>query len=339
MSETFLERFAHQANDVLGAVLDQTADCIKLVSLDGEIEFVNANGARALGLADGAEITGKPWAELWPQESQGRVRQAISRASRGQTDRFEGYCPIVDGVSRWWDVSVSPIRDDGANITHLLATSRDITDRVQESLNERRLRESAIEAAERSDQIAREMRHRLKNQLAVVGSVAKLLARHSEGSLDLIERLEAKLQALARAQDLLTVQRDQPITSAMAVAQVLEASGAGSLIEVSTIPESRLGDDAIQQLALILGELQTNSLKYGALRNGAGKITLTGTLFQDVLSLHWHEDTGCAVTPPERSGSGRALLTRLGSTGAARAAVNWHATGPAVDFHIRTISC
>lgn len=101
MSETFLERFAHQANDVLGAVLDQTADCIKLVSLDGEIEFVNANGARALGLEDGAEIIGKPWAELWPQESQGRVRQAISRASRGQTDRFEGYCPIVDGVSRW----------------------------------------------------------------------------------------------------------------------------------------------------------------------------------------------------------------------------------------------
>lgn len=208
---------------------------------------------------------------------------------------------------------------------------------MQESLNERRLREDAVEAAERSDSIAREMRHRLKNQLAVVGSVAKLLARHSEGPQDLIDRLENKLQALARAQDLLTVHRDQPIMAKLAIEQVLEASGAGNLIELSPLPDARLGDDAVQQLALILGELQTNSLKYGALGNDAGKITLTGTLRQGILTLHWHEDTGRPVARPETEGSGHVLLSRLGSTSGALATVNWHATGPAVDFHVRVI--
>ena len=337
MNDTFMAQFADQANDVLGAVLDQTADCIKLVSLEGDVEYVNQNGLRALGLTDSDSIVGKPWVEMWPADGRPRVEQAISRGRRGQNDRFEGYCPIADGSARWWDVSISPIKRGDGEITHLLATSRDVTDRVQESLNERRLRENAVLAAERSDSIAREMRHRLKNQLAVVASVAKLLARHSEGARDLIDRLENKLQALARAQDLLTVHRDRPITAAMAVEQVLEASGAGELIEVSTLPEARLGDDGVQQLALILGELQTNSLKYGALGNGAGKITLTGALRQGVLTLHWHEDTGQPVVPPTGQGSGYLLLTRLGSTSGATAAVNWHATGPAVDFHVRTI--
>lgn len=336
MSETIMAQFAEQANDVLSAVLDQTADCIKLVSMDGEIEYVNGNGLRALGFANSTEILGRRWVELWPEDGRARVEQSISKASRGQSDRFEGYCPSIGGQTRWWDVSVSPIKH-GDTITHLLATSRDVTDKVQESLNERRMRESAVQAAERSDSIAREMRHRLKNQLAVVGSVAKLLARHSDGAKDLIERFEGKLQALARAQDLLTVHRDSPITATTAVSQVLDASGAGDLIEVIALPEARLGDDGVQQLALILGELQTNSLKYGALGNDAGKITLSGSLRQGVLSLHWHEDTGQAVATPTREGSGFLLLSRLGSTSGAAADVRWHATGPSVDFHIRTI--
>ncbi|QPC98273.1 PAS domain-containing protein [Qipengyuania soli] len=337
MSETFMAQFAQEADDVLGAILDQTADCIKLLSVEGDIEYVNRNGLRALGLSSSDELVGRRWDEIWPVDGRARVIEAVNRAGRGQNDRFEAYCPIAAGQPRWWDVSVSPIMRADGEISHLLATSRDVTEKVQESLNERRMRERAMLAAERSDSIAREMRHRLKNQLAVVGSVAKLLARHSEGPSDLIDRLENKLQALARAQDLLTVHRDRPVTAKLAIEQVLEASGAGNLIEVSTLPDARLGDDAVQQLALILGELQTNSLKYGALGNDSGKITLTGSLGRDILTLHWHEDCGRPVTKPDYQGSGHMLLTRLGSTSGMSAGVNWHGTGPAVDFHVRVM--
>ena len=338
MNDTFMAQFADQANDVLGAVLDQTADCIKLVSLEGDIEYINSNGLKALGFESSSDLIGRSWAELWPVGGRARVDQAISRARRGQRDRFEGYCPNAKGLPRWWDVSVSPIMNGNEEVTHLLATSRDVTTKVQESLNDRRMRESAELAAERSDNIAREMRHRLKNQLAVVGAVAKLIARHADDPADLITRLEGKLQALARAQDLLTVHRDKPVTVDIAVAQVLEASGAGELIEVSALPEDRLGDDGVQQIALILGELQTNSLKYGALGNDAGKITLTGASRDGVLTIHWHEDTGKPVTPPESGGSGFMLMKRLGSAGGAMAQVSWHGTGPAVDFHVKTIA-
>ena len=332
-----LDRFAGQTGEVLGAILAQSLDCIKLVNLDGEIEYVNPNGLRALGVGDFAELVGKRWPELWPAEARERVVSALDVAKRGQNDRFDGYCPDAAGNPRWWDVSVSPILHEDGKVSHILATSRDITDRVQERLQGEMLQKRAQDKADRSDTVAREMRHRLKNQLAVVGSVASLLARSSSDPAELVQKLSGKLQALGRAQDLLTVHHDEPPLVGVAVAQVLEASGAGERIEVGTMPEVRLGDDAVQQLALILGELQTNSLKYGALANDCGRITLTGTSSGRDLALHWHEDTGQAVEKPAREGAGFKLLTRLGSTSHARAGVQWHSRGPTIDFYVRAL--
>ena len=337
MVATHLDRFAGQTSEVLGAILAQSLDCIKLINLDGEIEYVNPNGLKALGVGDFSELVGKRWPELWPAETRERISSALDLAARGQTDRFDGYCPDASGNPRWWDVSVSPILQEDGKVSHVLATSRDITERVQERLQGEMLQKRAQDKADRSDTVAREMRHRLKNQLAVVGSVASLLARNSSDAGELVQKLAGKLQALARAQDLLTIHHAEPPLVGVAVAQVLEASGAGERIEVGTMPDGRLGDDAIQQLALILGELQTNSLKYGALANDGGHITLTGTRSGRDLALHWHEDTGQAMEKPESEGAGFKLLTRLGSTSNLRASVQWHSRGPTIDFYVRAL--
>ena len=103
------------------------------------------------------------------------------------------------------------------------------------------------------------------------------------------------------------------------------------------MPAGKLGDDAIQQLALVLGELQTNSLKYGALSFDSGQITLTGTRSDAELAIHWHEDTGRKIDPPEVEGSGFKLLQRLGSTAGSRARVQWHSRGPKIDFYVRAL--
>lgn len=337
MTDLFMTRFADQANDVLKGILDQTVECIMLVNLEGELEFINPNGLKAFGADDFSAIENREWPSLWSEDRADRAQAALDKAKRGQQDRFDGFAPDLDGAPHWWDVSVSPIVDDAGDITHILVTMRDVTLRVQEKLGERMKREEAERYAERSDSVAREMRHRLKNQLAVVGSVAKLLSRNSEDAAELVDKLVAKLQSLARAQDLLTINHAEPPEVGLAVAQVLEASGAGERIEVGTMPEGRLGDDAIQQLALILGELQTNSLKYGALANDSGCITLTGTRSGRDLALHWHEDTGQAMEAPEGEGAGFKLLTRLGSTSNSRASVQWHSRGPTIDFYVRAL--
>ncbi|MBX7542047.1 PAS domain-containing protein [Qipengyuania sphaerica] len=332
-----MTQLADESQVVLAAILDQSQDCIQLLSPTSELEYMNAHAREALEVDDFETVAGKPWVEFWPDDAHKKVKTAFDKAVRGQRSRFEAFCPTTSGHSHWWDVSVAPVMDSSGELAHVLVTMRDVTDYMNRRLSDQLRREEAERDADLAESVAREMRHRLKNQLAVVGSVAKLLARHTDTAKELVGKLEQKLLALARAQDLLTVHRDEPVTAFEALRQVLGASGAGDAIELLSIPDVRLGDDAVQQLALILGELQTNALKYGALSNDKGKITLSGLMKGRSLCLHWHEDIGKPLPQPEKLGSGMLLVERIGSTGDAPASVEWHKNGPSIRFYLRTL--
>ncbi len=337
VSSRFMSKFADESQVVLAAILDQSQDCILLLSPAGDVEYMNRNARLALEVDDFEQVAGSPWFECWPEDTRKNFIDSHDKAVRGQRSRFEVFSPGTVAHPHWWDTGVAPVYDGAGKLVHVLVTMRDVTDYMNRRLNDQIRREEAEREAGFAEDVAREMRHRLKNQLAVVGSVAKLLARHSETASEMSEKFESKLMALARAQDLLTVHREEPIPAGEALSQVLGASGAGEAIEVLSIPKVRLGDDAVQQLALILGELQTNSLKYGALREGKGKITLSGEMQGRSLRLHWHEDTGLEFSPPENSGAGFKLLERLGSTGDGKGQIEWHRSGPSTTFYLRTL--
>ena len=329
---------AEQSQDVLHAVLSESQDCIKLVTPGGDIEYINDYGMRALQLDTFAEATAHPWSKLWPEENRAQVSDSVARASKGHRNRFEAFRPSKGGRGKWWDVSVSPVYDDEGDVSRLLVISREVTEQVHRRLNDRLRREEAEREADHASDIAREMRHRLKNQLAVVASVTKLLARNSDSADELCGKVENKLFALAQAQDLLTVHREAPIGSREAVEEVLSASGAGERIEVTGIPDMPVGDDTMQQIALVLGELQTNSLKYGALSARGGKITLTGSVTRGMLTLVWHEDVARDFVDPEgKTGAGMRLIERLGSASGARGSVAWHSSGPLATLHFRVL--
>jgi two-component sensor histidine kinase len=66
-------------------------------------------------------------------------------------------------------------------------------------------------------------------------------------------------------------------------------------------------------LALILHELATNAVKYGALSNEHGYVDLVWTVTQDTpacLALRWSEYGGPRVAEPKRKGFGSRLITR-----------------------------
>ena len=178
------------------------------------------------------------------------------------------------------------------------------------------------------------MQHRFKNQLAVIGAIARLLARHTETARELADKLEERLLALARAQDLLSEHHIQPVPAREAVARVLAASGVGERVELGDCPDIALGEAAIRNLALLLGELQTNALKHGALRQGGGTIALTGSLANDVVTLRWQERCADPVVPPERDNGGFQLIRRIGAAGAKKPMIAWDDRGIIVEFHL-----
>lgn len=334
----FLERYAQQSQDVLSAILTQSRDCIKLVNLAGKVEYLNANGLKALGFTNPSELVGRNWRELWPEENRSQIDASIDAAQDGRPTRFEAWCPNRQGEDRWWDVSVSPVAAEDGQITHMIAISRDVTAQVRLREAETLRREAAEHKADFAGNIAGEMRHRFKNQLAVIGAIAKLLARHTDNAGDLARKLDEKLLALALAQDLLTESTDASIPAHMAIAKVLGASGMGDRVRVLSCPDVGLGDEAIQQLALLLGELQTNALKHGALRQAGGRIELTCWLADDILTLRWHEHGALPVTPPEQGSGGFQLIRRIGTIGAKQPSIAWEDHGIIVEFHLRPAS-
>ncbi|WP_160746928.1 sensor domain-containing protein [Croceibacterium soli] len=115
------------------SVLEASADCIKIIDLKGRLQFINMPGVRALELDNPDELTGRHWGELWPPRCRDMIKAALASAREGESVRVDGYCPTARGTAKWWDVSVTPMRNDAGDVIRILAISRDITTQRQTS--------------------------------------------------------------------------------------------------------------------------------------------------------------------------------------------------------------
>ncbi|MBU2292476.1 MAG: response regulator [Alphaproteobacteria bacterium] len=128
------------------AVAEASQDVMRILSLDGRVEYMNRFGLELLEISDFEQNRGRPWSDLWPAESRCQLLEALEAARAGRVGRFDAFCPTAKGSPRWWLTVVSPVRDQDGRVVRLLATSRDVT---MEQRRESRLK-SALERARKS---------------------------------------------------------------------------------------------------------------------------------------------------------------------------------------------
>ena len=90
---------------------------------------MNQEGQERIGLADFESVRNTCWTDFSRGVHREKVEEAVRVARGGGEGRFEGELETFAGENIWWDVSVTPVRDTGGAITHLLAVSRDISTR------------------------------------------------------------------------------------------------------------------------------------------------------------------------------------------------------------------
>ena len=112
---------------LLRNVLEKNADCLKLLTPDGRLTFMNGPGLRMMESDHLQDVSGREWALLWPEEERGKVAQALAEARAGRTGRFQGSCPTLKGRMKRWDVQVTPVPGAEGQPGLILASSRDVT--------------------------------------------------------------------------------------------------------------------------------------------------------------------------------------------------------------------
>ena len=129
--------------------------------------------------------------------------------------------------------------------------------------------------------------------------------------------LTGRLAALGRAHDLV-----RPLPGHQGKAALLgdllsillspyEDMGAFSGRIRVAVPRMGVGEVAATTLALIIHELATNSLKYGALSAEAGTLDVSGSLDEQDVRIVWIERGGPHVEPPNGAdGYGSRLVVR-----------------------------
>ena len=124
-----IETELRQSEEFNRSIIQSSRDCIKLLDLDGRLQFMSEGGQELLRVLDIGRYLNMPYETFWQGSDSQAALDAIATARSGEIGRFEGYCPTEEGTPKWWDVVVSPVWGASGQIERLLAVSRDVTDR------------------------------------------------------------------------------------------------------------------------------------------------------------------------------------------------------------------
>ncbi|WP_188945956.1 sensor histidine kinase [Polymorphobacter multimanifer] len=287
-----------EAAAVLSGVLAASGDCIKVLSLDGRILFVNDSGRHILEMLEGESLHNLHWTSFWPNEP--RAVSGLADACAGRDSRFVGSTPTLRGNNKQWDVRITPVRGAGDAVTQILVVSRDITD--QQRLE--------VQKALLSD----ELEHRIKNMLTMVAAIAHQTLRAPATVEEASASFAERIQALARAQTILTRSSWESADLRAVVIDALEPFREAGCERRFTIQGPTVDLSAGRVLALVLAvhELAANAVKYGALSGADGHVSVVWSITsRDLLVFTWSEAGGPEVFPPERTGFGSRLIKQM----------------------------
>jgi PAS domain S-box-containing protein len=292
---------------------------VGLTVLDSDRRFLRMN--QALAEMNGLPLQGNTGRFAWdvlPALREALDLKIAEVLATGQTVEVElsGENPRAPGITHFWHDKIYPIRQPGLGVTAVGIVVEEITARKR--------------AEEHLRFLLRELSHRSKNLLAVVQAMAGQTAKSAENVADFRRRFGERLMGLAASHDLLVNQNWLGASVEELVRGQLSpfVDGQDPRLRIGG-PAVDLKAEAAEALGLALHELATNSIKYGALNDQAGKVEINWIVYVpgDVavtddgaasdasarpgerrFRMDWIEYAIAPVSPPSHKGFGRIVI-------------------------------
>jgi two-component sensor histidine kinase len=170
------------------------------------------------------------------------------------------------------------------------------------------------EAAEQTQLLLRELNHRVKNTLAMIQSLARQTMRRNPDPESFIEAFSGRLRTLSDSHALLSDRDWSGIGLIELVGLQVQASSDFGPEQLELLGKDVfLPPDHALGLGLVLHELTSNAIRFGALSVPEGHVRLTWSERQDGdrwIDLVWMESGGPAVKAPREYGLGGRLIER-----------------------------
>jgi len=281
------------------AVVASANEAVLVCDLEGIITHANA----AAGIVYDGNPIGQSFAEIIPlvfRDAPGILQADGLIATVAGGTPLQGIEAIASNAPKVKDylVSAAPLRIAGDRISGIVITMVDLSRR---------------KAAEKQQSLLmHELDHRVKNALTLVLSICARTASTADTVATFQKTFSGRIRALAATHTLLTQRSwtSLPLGDIVTyeLAPYIEATANQVAIEgldVAVLPRAAIG------FGLIVHELTTNAVKYGALSQPGGQVTVRALNRKNgAFVVEWRETGGPPVAPPRRKGFGHALIAR-----------------------------
>ena len=257
---------------------------------------------------------GSGWLDaLHPDDRAAADKTFVAANAKQAAFRVEYRLRRKDGEYRWVLDSALPRLGESGEFLGYIGSVIDFTERKR---------------AEQTQQLLlNELNHRVKNTLASVQAIVQRTLRSTNDPADFAGRLSGRIQSLARVHSLLTNTNWQGADLREVILDQLLQGAVDETRVTAWGPAIRLGPQMALHLALMLHELGTNSVKYGALSGARGWVTVNWTVKDNVLQMRWVERGGPTVTAPISRGFGTTLVEQSAKGEGGRAQMLCEAEG------------
>lgn len=269
---------------------------------DGSHDYYNARWYEFTGAPVGS-TDGEGWAGMFHEEDQPNAWANWNHSLQtGEPYEVQYRLRHKSGNYRWMIGRALPIRDAEGTIVRWIGTCTDIEDEKRITLQ--------------NELLNQELSHRIKNIFAVVSGLISLSSRAKGEITETARELLSRIGALGRAHEYVRPQigRSDGSPAPMTLHKLLDtifdaypAYGLGRLTVSG--PDIVLDSRAATPMALIMHELATNAMKYGALARAEGRIAVEFHEEGDTIVLRWSESGGPpSPTEEPRTGFGSRLI-------------------------------
>ena len=123
-----------RTDDLSRQIVESTGDCVKILTLDGRIQYINNVGLRMLELPTAEPLIDQPLAGFFEGDVRKAAEAAVEEARGGGLGRFHYEMRAASGAVKWFDAVATPMIDEHGAVSQLLVISREITTRRREEM-------------------------------------------------------------------------------------------------------------------------------------------------------------------------------------------------------------